>query len=53
MIFNVGNRCDEETVISSIKNYLITNNKNLNLLASYAEHLRVGKEMKKYMEVIF
>lgn len=46
------NRCDEETVISSIKNYALTNDKNLNLLASYADHLRVGKELRKYMEVL-
>lgn len=46
------NRCEEEMVISSVKNYAISKDKNLNLLSSYADHLRVGKELKKYMEVL-
>ncbi len=46
------NRCDEEMVISAIKNYASSSNKNLNLLAIYSEQLKVGKELKKYMEVL-
>ncbi len=46
------NRCDEEMIISSVKNYVMTKDKNLNLLSSYADHFRVGKVLKKYMEVL-
>lgn len=46
------NRCDEELVIGAVKNYAASGGKNLNLLASYAERLRVEKEMKKYMKVL-
>lgn len=46
------NRCDEETVISAVKNYTASKDKNLNLLADYAKHLRVEKALKCYMEVL-
>jgi len=46
------NRCDEETVISAVKNYVAFKGKNLNLLADYAKHLRVGKALKRYLEVL-
>jgi predicted transcriptional regulator of viral defense system len=46
------NRCDEEMVISAIKNYALSSHKNLNLLADYSEQLKVHKELKKYMEVL-
>lgn len=46
------NRSDEETVIAAIKNYAASIDRDLNVLASYAEHLRVSKELKKYMEVL-
>lgn len=45
-------RCDEETVIASIKNYASYNGKNLNRLAYYAEQFKVDAELKKYMEVL-
>ena len=45
-------RCDEETVISAIKSYAASEAKDLNLLADYAEQLRVGKELRKYLEVL-
>jgi hypothetical protein len=45
-------RCDEETVISSVKNYAASKSKNLNLLAEYAKSLRVDKTLKQYMEVL-
>ncbi len=45
-------RCDEETVISAVKNYVASKNKNLNLLADYAKRLRVDKTLKRYMEVL-
>lgn len=46
------NRCDEEMVISAIRNYALSSHKNLNLLADYSEHLKVQKELKRYMEVL-
>lgn len=45
-------RCDEETVISAIKNYASYGKKNLNRLAFYAQTLKVASELKKYMEVL-
>lgn len=46
------NRCDEETVISAVKNYAAFRGKNLTLLADYAKRLRVEKALKRYMEVL-
>lgn len=45
-------RCDEETVISAIKNYARCEKKDLNLLAVYAKQFKVAKELKKYLEVL-
>ena len=45
-------RCDEEMVISAIKNYASSSNKNLNLLASYSEMLKVQGILKHYMDVL-
>jgi predicted transcriptional regulator of viral defense system len=46
------NRLDEETVINAIKIYAASMNRNLNLLAVYAEKLRVSTILKKYLEVL-
>jgi len=46
------NRCDEETVVSAIKNYAIYGKKDLHRLADYAEQLKVNTDLKKYMEVL-
>jgi predicted transcriptional regulator of viral defense system len=46
------NRIDEETVISAIKNYAKSNEKDLNLLAVYADKTRVSKILKQYLEVL-
>lgn len=46
------NRLDEETVISAIKNYALSLEKDLNLLAIYASQFRVDKILKRYMEVL-
>jgi predicted transcriptional regulator of viral defense system len=46
------NRLNEETVISAIKNYAISSDKDLNLLAVYASKFGVDKELKRYMEVL-
>ena len=46
------NRCDEETVISAIKNYAAYNQKDLNRLSTYAEQFKVDKELKRYLEVL-
>ncbi len=45
-------RCDEETVISAIKNYANYKDKNLNRLANYANIFKVSNVIKKYMEVL-
>ncbi len=45
-------RCDEETVISAIKNYATYDKKDLNRLASYAKQFKVYREVRKYMEVL-
>lgn len=46
------NRLDEETVISAIKNYAVSPEKNLNVLAVYASQFGVDKVLKRYMEVL-
>ncbi len=45
-------RCDEEIVISALKNYAAFKEKNLNLLGDYAKHMKVEKVLKRYMEVL-
>ncbi|MDQ2087912.1 type IV toxin-antitoxin system AbiEi family antitoxin domain-containing protein [Herbivorax sp. ANBcel31] len=45
-------RMDEETVISAIKNYASSDNRDLNLLADYAKQFNVHKILKRYMEVL-
>lgn len=45
-------RCDEETVIGAIKNYVKYDGKDLNLLSVYAKQLKVTKELTKYLEVL-
>ena len=46
------NRCDEETVISAIRNYAAYDKKDLNRLFFCAETFRVFVELRKYMEVL-
>jgi hypothetical protein len=46
------NRCDEETVISAIKNYAASDKKDLNRLSSYAELFKIDRELRKYIEVL-
>ncbi len=46
------NRCDEETLISAVKNYAVSKDKNLSVLSDYAKRLRVGKALKHYLEVL-
>lgn len=46
------NRLDEETVISAIKNYAASSDKDLNLLEVYASRFGVDKALKRYMEVL-
>lgn len=45
-------RLDEELVISAIKNYVNSKEKDLNRLAEYSMMFRVSKEVKKYIEVL-
>lgn len=51
-ILRSRSRLDEETVISALKNYSAYGGKDLNLLSRYAQELKVGKELKRYMEVL-
>lgn len=46
------NRCDEETLISAVKNYAVFKDKNLSVLSDYAKRLRVEKSLKHYLEVL-
>lgn len=46
------NRCDEETLISAVKNYAVSKDKNLSVLSDYATRLRVEKSLKHYLEVL-
>lgn len=46
------NRLDEETVISAVKNYAASTDKDLNRLAAYASMFKVDKELKRHMEVL-
>ncbi|MBT9777940.1 abortive phage infection protein [Clostridium sp. MCC353] len=46
------NRCDEEMVISAIKNYASYDKKDLNRLYAYARQFKVAEDIKKYMEVL-
>jgi hypothetical protein len=43
---------DEETLISSIKMYATSKNKDLNLLGEYAKIFKVQKILKGYLEVL-
>ena len=51
-IIRSRNRLDEETVISAIKNYAVSKEKDLNLLAEYATMFGIEKILKRYMEVL-
>lgn len=46
------NRLDEETVLSSIKNYISFKDKDLNRLYKYAVLFHVEKKIKTYLEVL-
>ena len=45
-------RCDEETVVSAIKNYAAWQKKDLARLAVYAETFKVSAKLRGYMEVL-
>lgn len=51
-ILRSRNRLDEETVISAIKKYAASSERDLNLLAVYASQFHVDKVLKRYMEVL-
>ena len=46
------NRLNEETVLSAVKQYAASNEKDLNMLAEYAGQFRVSKVLKQYLEVL-
>lgn len=50
-ILRSRNRLDEEMVISAIKNYVSSENKDLSLLSEYAAVFSVDKVLRRYMEV--
>ena len=45
-------RCDEETVISAIKNYASCNKKDLKRLSEYSRVFKVEMDIKRYLEVL-
>lgn len=51
-VFRSRSRLDEETVISAIKNYVASTDKDLNMLAECASHFGVEKILKRYLEVL-
>lgn len=51
-LLRTRNRCDEESVISAVKNYASYDKKNLNRLSEYAELFKVNNDLRKYMEVL-
>ena len=51
-ILRSRNRMDEETVISSLKNYSEHKDKNLLKLGEYAELFKVSEVVRQYMEVL-
>jgi len=51
-IIRSRSRLDEETVISAIKNYAASKDKDLNLLAEYATLFGIEKILKRYLEVL-
>lgn len=46
------NRLNEETVLSAIKQYAASNEKDLNMLAEYAGRFHVSKVLRQYLEVL-
>ncbi len=46
------NRLDEEIILSSIKNYVVFKEKNLNRLSQYARLFHVEQKIKTYLEVL-
>ena len=51
-LLRTRDRCDEETVISALKNYAEFKDMDLNRLGDYAARLKVQAELKRYMEVL-
>ena len=51
-ILRSRNRLNIETVVSAIKNYAASSNKDLNLLAEYAPKFGVEKVLRNYLEVL-
>lgn len=51
-ILRSRNRLDDETLITALKKYAVSPNKNLNLLFEYSKMFRVSNILKKYLEVL-
>lgn len=46
------NRCNEETIISALKNYAAYDKKDLNRLSKYSEIFKVSEILRRYLEVL-
>lgn len=51
-ILRSKSRIDDETFVSTIKNYIASKEKDINLLASYAQKFNVFNLAKQYLEVL-
>ena len=51
-ILRSRSRLDEETIAGAMKNYAASEQKDLNLLAEYAQKFKVFSEVKRYLEVL-
>ncbi|MDY3886051.1 MAG: hypothetical protein SOZ24_02220 [Treponema sp.] len=43
---------DEETVVSAVKNYVLSKDKDFFRLYEYAQKFKVSEQVRKYMEVL-
>lgn len=51
-ILRSRSRMDEETVVSAVKNYVLSKDKDLFRLYEYAQKFKVSEQVRKYMEVL-
>jgi predicted transcriptional regulator of viral defense system len=51
-ILRSRNKIDDQIVISTMKNYIGRNNKNMNKLGQYAEMFHLTKVLRRYLEVL-
>ncbi|MBS7295325.1 MAG: abortive phage infection protein, partial [Treponema sp.] len=51
-ILRSRSRMDEETVVSAVKNYVLSKDKDFFRLYEYAQKFKVSEQVRKYMEVL-